>query len=82
MKFHVGEIITFRPAPRSKYVTGPIAKVEVDDRGRVQYYVRLEHGPRYASCYWVWEGEAREGANQLVLPLIAEALRELEGLEG
>jgi len=66
-KFAIGEVITFKPSPNSGYVTGPIADIHIDERGRVQYHVRIEHSSRYASCYWVWESEARAGGIQLAL---------------
>jgi len=67
MKFQLDQFITFKPTPNSDYVTGPIERIFVDGKGRVQYHVRIQHGPRYSSCYWVWEQEARLGGVQLPL---------------
>jgi len=62
--FCEGQIITFRPAPHSRAVSGPIDRVHVDERGRVQYHVRIQHAERYTSGYWVWHGEARRAGIQ------------------
>lgn len=75
--FSEGQIIAFEPAPHSRVVSGPIGRVHVDERGRVQYHVRIQLAERYASGYWVWACEARMAGVQL--PLFS--LEDEEGME-
>jgi hypothetical protein len=74
-RFEVGDVITFRPAPRGRVVTGPIDRVDVDEVGRVQYYVRIVHDETFTTAYWVWDSEVRRLATQLVLPGLEERRR-------
>lgn len=66
MTYRVGQMITFKPTPDSRYVTGIIDDVVHVDAERVQYHVR---SVVTGGLYWVWHQNARPGGIQLALQL-------------